>query len=280
MNKPLFWNTLTESVAWLSEKLKRPISERELLDIVIKYGVICDENAGHDAPTVLSAVLPRNAEFAKITLGKPKLHGINVTDSEAEYMVNKYGELPKHHYYSGVDKPIVCPLPTNLLAEILLYGQASITKIYGRNVSRTGFESVWLMPYGAAHQTNIDAIGINKDDLTWLCNKLLELPKDSEFKHDELKQTLELTTSPNDDAGNTATKPNNKGTEIRWTDELIDAARTMKDELKASGANNPTVQTAAHYEVKPARLNKVFSEQKKRKAKQPNLEAFSATYKK
>ena len=136
------------------------------------------------------------------------------------------------------------------------------------------------MPYGAAHQTNIDAIGINKDDLTWLCNKLLELPKDSEFKHDEPKQTLELTTSPNDDAGNTATKPNNKGTEIRWTDELIDEARKMRDALKASGANNPTAQTAAHYGVSTSWIRKKIKEQNERKAKRPNLEAFSALDKK
>jgi len=81
------------------------------------------------------------------------------------------------------------------------------------------------------------------------------------------------------DAGNTKTKPNNRGSKVVWTNERVEEAINMRDRLKAIGVTGPTKQTALHYGVTNSRLNKVFSEHRKRKAK-PTSPAFSALDKK
>lgn len=148
--------------------------------------------------------------------------------------------------------------------------------IQGKPKIKLGANPTLKMQIENQGQLHAEVMGVKPGDvLAMLASRGRKVP-------DELKHLLDEQMAGQgaaDDVGNTETKPNNKGSVIRWTDELIDAARTMIDELKVSGARNPTAQTAKHYGVKTARLNKVFSEHNKRKAK-PKSPAFSALDKK
>ena len=95
MNEPLFWNPLPEAAKWLSEKTGRAFDARALIDLIVNSE---ETNAGR---TIIKAVLPVNAEFAKINMGMapPSESVIEINQEKNQKLIDRFGKLPFNMHY-------------------------------------------------------------------------------------------------------------------------------------------------------------------------------------
>jgi len=182
MNKPLFWNPLPEAAKWLSEKTGRPFDARALINL------IADSPETNRSRTIIKAVLPVNAEFAKINFGMapPSKSGIKINQEKTQKLIDRFGKLPLNMYYISEvyalemaflfsDEPSARfeELMHHALLRLLLDGFLEID-VLTSTINLAKHELVCLMPLGTTHRATIETCGINRDDLIALGDRLVK----------------------------------------------------------------------------------------------------------
>jgi hypothetical protein len=170
MNNPLHWNTLTESAAWLSEKLKRPISERALLNIAVP----ADDwsYATGDEKGLLNFLLPKDVYAVGISDYSIKewedlMPWETLTHDD---MANKHGGLPDGRYYTGECYTGLLPLSVGQIQDLFLYKQVSINEVCITHLSEK--TRVFILPLNQRHVVKLESVGLYGDDLLALAKQM------------------------------------------------------------------------------------------------------------
>lgn len=160
MNEPLFWNPLPTAAEWLSKRTGREIDALTLVDIVASMG-----KQGDGKPTIIKAMLPRELQFAAITL-----HG-NIDPNQtklqrfiSEQLAKRFGPLPVVFDYVKAVYPTVSLLSVNCLLDILMHGNMNFSVLMDTPTSNPN-HYVCAMPWGTVHRATVETCGINRADL-------------------------------------------------------------------------------------------------------------------
>ena len=240
MNEPLFWNPLPEAAKWLSEKINRPMTARDLIDFVA-------HDQGNPTPTIIKAALPSNFRYATIHKGDPILSGKTKDESLNKVLTNLFGELPSQYFYISwnfipdLKAVSACPLPDYELLQLLVHGHIGISRLYDSNLDP--YEQVWLMPYGSEYEATIDTCGINREDLITLGDRLVKEYAPELIQSDLSKPKPNIKNNWHEAARKIADEVDIKNSRLNTNPSLSDIGDDVSKIMKEKGISNVSGST-------------------------------------
>ena len=162
MKEPSFWSPLPIAADWLSQATGERVDVRGLVDLVASAGKM-----GTPAPTIIKAMMPREARFALLAMpGHPDRDSFMSGHAHVRLSA-EFGGLPGGMAYIQEVRQDVIPLCVNDLLELLMRGEVPVSLVFtGRSD-----EMVWLMPLNSQHMATIETCGVNRADLIGLAKR-------------------------------------------------------------------------------------------------------------
>lgn len=146
--RPLVWNTLDETVAYLSEVTGESWTRNEVLSAAIEYPI-----SRHRNLTFLKVAMPRNTRF-----------GLYVSDLSI-------GSLNPFRRKFEVNWQAI-RLRQFHVADLLIHGMVELSTARSPDEEGNEDEYIFIEPIGSKHIATLDMVGINRNDLKDLANKI------------------------------------------------------------------------------------------------------------
>lgn len=232
MIDPLAWNTLDEAAAWLAVETGEKWSARRVLDAALVHPTKDGEPGASNRLTAISAALPPGhvirTHIVNVGGGRKRIEAMGRAIPEA------MRDAPTVPLYSLPWQAV--PLLQSDVAQVLAAGWVELGALHERNPMVRGDDEQRINVIEPPARVAIDALGINREHLRQLAERLRPEPRKAEPSTKAPEATLK-----------------------KWTPERVAEARAMRDRLKAEGARDYAAKTAAHYGVSPARLRELLA---------------------